>query len=62
MANGAAVVTEPSAGASSRCAPGIHFVESDDIAGSVAELLDDPERCAAIGTGRRQRRARRALR
>ena len=26
-----------------------HFVESDDIAGSVAELLDDPERCAAIG-------------
>ncbi len=48
MANGTTVVTEPSAGFEPLRA-GIDFVASDDIAGSVAELLDDPERCAAIG-------------
>jgi hypothetical protein len=48
MANGTTVVTEPSTGFEP-LQPGVHFVESDDIAGSVAELLDDRERCAAIG-------------
>ncbi len=50
MANGTTVVTEPSAGFEP-LRPGVDFVESDDIAGTVAELLDDPERCAAIGKG-----------
>ena len=59
MANGVAVVTEPSAGVEP-LRRGVHFVESDDIAGSVAELLDDPERCAAIGDAGATRRARRA--
>ena len=50
MANGTTVVTEPSAGFEP-LRPGVDFVESDDIASTVAELLDDPERCAAIGKG-----------
>jgi hypothetical protein len=48
MANGAAVVTEPSVGFEP-LRPGVDFVATDDIAGSVAKLLDDPERCAAVG-------------
>jgi Glycosyl transferase family 2/Glycosyl transferases group 1 len=48
MANGTTVVTEPSAGFEP-LRPGTHFVATDDIAGGVAELLDDPERCTAIG-------------
>jgi hypothetical protein len=48
MANGTTVVSEPSAGFDP-LRPGVDFIESDDIAGTVAELLDDPERCAAIG-------------
>jgi hypothetical protein len=47
MANGMTVVTEPSTGFEP-LQPSVHFVESGDIAGSVAELLDDRERCAAI--------------
>ncbi len=42
MANGCVVVTEPSAGAAPLEA-GVHFVETDDLAGAVEALLDDPE-------------------
>ena len=48
MANGCVVVTEPCAGATSRCVAGEHFVETDDLAATVAELLDDPARRAEI--------------
>jgi GT2 family glycosyltransferase len=48
MANGTTVVTEPSTGFEP-LRPGVHFLETDDIAAGVAELLDDRERCAAIG-------------
>ena len=48
MANGTTVVTEPSIGYHP-LRPGVHFVETDDIAGTVAELLDDVVGCAAIG-------------
>jgi hypothetical protein len=48
MANGCAVVTEPSAGYEPLVA-GRHFVETEDLSGVVAELLDDPERCADLG-------------
>jgi hypothetical protein len=48
LANGTTVVTEPSAGYEP-LRPGVHFIESDDLASVVAELLDDPERCAALG-------------
>ena len=49
MANGCVVVTEPSIGHEPLVA-GEHFVEcaADDLATTVAELLDDPERCARI--------------
>lgn len=48
MANGCAVVSEPSTGCEP-LAPGVHFVETDDLVATVAHLLDDPERCAAVG-------------
>jgi GT2 family glycosyltransferase len=48
MANGTTVVSEPSVGYQP-LQPGLHFVATDDIAGTVAELLDDHERCTAIG-------------
>ena len=48
MANGCAVVTEPSTGFDP-LTDGVHFVATDDLAGAVVELLDDPDRCAAIG-------------
>tara|TARA_R110002110_G_scaffold270426_1_gene486039 strand:- start:659 stop:2608 length:1950 start_codon:yes stop_codon:yes gene_type:complete len=47
MANGCVVVTEPATG----CAPlqsGTHFIETTDLATTIAELLNDPERCAEI--------------
>lgn len=49
MANGCVVVTEPATG----FAPlqsGTHFIETTDVATTIAELLDDPERCAEIST------------
>jgi hypothetical protein len=48
MANGVCVVTEPSDGAEPLQA-GVHFVESEDLPGAVAELLADPERAERIG-------------
>lgn len=48
MANGCTIVTEPCSGYEPLVA-GEHFVETTDVAGAVAELLDDPERCASIG-------------
>jgi hypothetical protein len=48
MANGCVVVTEPSAGYEPLVA-GRHFVETTDLPGTVAALLDDPDRCAEIG-------------
>ncbi|HET9546506.1 MAG TPA: glycosyltransferase family A protein [Desertimonas sp.] len=48
MANGTTVVSEPSTGYHP-LRPGVHFVETDDLAGTVAELLDDVAGCAAIG-------------
>ena len=47
MANGCVVVTEPCAGAAP-LRPGEHFVETDDLAATVADLLDDPPRRAEI--------------
>ena len=47
MANGCVVVTEPATG----FAPlqsGKHFIETTDLATTIAELLNDPERCAEI--------------
>jgi hypothetical protein len=53
MANGATVVTEPSTGFEP-LVPGEHFVQTDDIAGAVRELLDDEPRRHEIGeAGRR---------
>ena len=43
MANGCVVVTEPCAGAAP-LRPGEHFVETDDLAATVAELLEGPAR------------------
>ena len=48
MANGCTVVTEPSTGFSPLVA-GEHFIETDDLAATVAALLDDPLRCRQIG-------------
>lgn len=48
MANGCCVLTEPSAGHEPLVA-GVHFVESTDLVADLAALLDDAERCAAIG-------------
>jgi len=47
MANGCVVVTEPATG----FAPlksGAHFIETTDVATTIAALLEDPERCAEI--------------
>jgi hypothetical protein len=49
MANGCVVVTEPATG----FAPlesGKHFIETTDIAATIADLLDDADRCAEIST------------
>ena len=54
MANGCVVVTEPCAGAAP-LRPGEHFVETDDLAATVAELLERPAR---RGRDRRRRRRR----
>lgn len=48
MANGCCVVTEPSTGYEPLVA-GEHFLASTDLAADVAALLDDPDRCRAIG-------------
>lgn len=48
MANGCCVVTEPSTGYEPLVA-GEHFIETDDLEAALAELLDDPDRCAEIG-------------
>lgn len=48
MANACCVLTEPSTGHDPLVA-GEHFVESSDLATDLAALLDDPERCRAIG-------------
>ena len=53
MANGATVVTEPSTGFEP-LVPGTHFVSTDDLAGTVVELLADPDRCGAIGEAGRK--------
>ena len=53
MANGCCVVTEPV----SNLGPftdGEHLVVADDLAATVAELLDDTARCAAIGEAARE--------
>lgn len=52
MANGCAVVTEPSAGFAP-LVDGVHFVATDDLATTVAELLDDPARCESLGAAAR---------
>jgi hypothetical protein len=53
MANGATVITEPSTGFEP-LVPGEHFVQTDDIAGAVSELLDDEPRRHELGeAGRR---------
>ena len=48
MANGCAVLTEPSTGFEPLVA-GEHFVETSDLRTGVAELLADPGRVAAVG-------------
>lgn len=48
MANGTTVVTEPSTGFEP-LEPGVHFVATDDVAGTVERLLADPEATSAIG-------------
>lgn len=53
MANGCTVVTEPCDGFQP-LVPGTHFVTTEDLAGTVQELLDDPARCAAIGATARR--------
>jgi hypothetical protein len=52
MANGCAVLTEPSTGFEP-LVEGKHFVASDDLAAELAELLDDPDRCREIGEAAR---------
>jgi hypothetical protein len=52
MANGVTVVTEPSSGFEP-LVPGQHFVQSDDIAGAVGDLLDDESRRRSIGDAAR---------
>ncbi len=49
MANGCAVVTEPSTAAEPLVA-GEHFVATEDLAGAVADLLDDRDRCGELGS------------
>ncbi len=52
MANGCAVVTEPSAGFEP-LVDGVHFVATEHLADAVRDLLDDPDRCAALGEAAR---------
>lgn len=52
MANGVAVVTEPSTGHDPLVA-GTHFVEADDVPGAVRALLDDPDRIDDVATAAR---------
>lgn len=52
MANGCAVLTEPSSGCEP-LVPGEHFVATDDLERGLAELLDDPSRCNRIGEAAR---------
>ena len=47
MANGCTVLTEPSSGFEP-LQPGVHFVESHDLAADLAALLGDPDRCDRI--------------
>lgn len=53
MANGCCIVTEPVADHEPFVA-GEHFVETDDLAGTVEELLDDPGRATTIGESARR--------
>lgn len=53
MANGCCIVTEPVDGYEPFVA-GEHFVVTDDLAGTVARLLDDPAECARIGAAAQQ--------
>lgn len=52
MANGCAVLTEPSTGYEPLVA-GQHFVSTDDVPGVLAELLDDPAQCRQLGEAAR---------
>ncbi|HZB40403.1 MAG TPA: glycosyltransferase [Ilumatobacter sp.] len=52
MANGCAVLTEPSTGYEPLI-EAKHFVVADHLAVPLAELLDDPDRCRAIGEAAR---------
>lgn len=49
MANGCAIVTEPSTGFEPLVS-GKHFIETDDLASTITELLDDSDRCSMIGS------------
>lgn len=48
MANGCCVLTEPSSGFEP-LQRSVHFIESDDLYGSLAALLEQPERCREFG-------------
>ena len=52
MANGCAVITEPSAGYEP-LVDGTHFIATDDLAGGLLALLDDGTRCAELGEAAR---------
>jgi hypothetical protein len=52
MANGCAVLTEPSAGFEP-LVEGHHFVATDDLAAGLQVLLDDDARCAELGEAAR---------
>lgn len=52
MANGCAVLTEPSTGFEP-LVDGKHFVASDDLALALVELLENPQRCREIGEAAR---------
>jgi hypothetical protein len=52
MANGCAVVTEPSAGFEP-LVDGVHFVATEHLDEALRDLLDDPDRCAALGDAAR---------
>ena len=53
MANGCCIVTDPVTG-QEPFVDGEHFVATDDLEGVVARLLDDPDRCRAIGEAARK--------
>ena len=53
MANGCAVVTEPSSGFEPLVA-GEHFIETDDVATTLVGLLNDPARCERLGAAAAQ--------